>query len=77
MKHHLSSPLLSTPCFGAFHSVCVHLGPFRYCMKLGAKWSELVKLMQKFTPRSRVQIFRNECTRSTPLDPKLMFCFVS
>ena len=24
-------------------------------------------------PRSRVEIFRNERTRSTPLDPKLMF----
>ena len=29
--------------------------------------------MQKFMPRSRVRIFRNERTRSTPLDPKLMF----
>ena len=29
--------------------------------------------MQKFVPRSRVRIFRNERTRSTPLDPKLMF----
>src|SRR6185295_17273162 len=28
---------------------------------------------EKFVPRSRVGIFRNECTRSTPLDPKLMF----
>ena len=29
--------------------------------------------MQKFVPRSRDGIFRNEHTRSTPLDPKLMF----
>ena len=29
--------------------------------------------MQKFVPRSRVGIFRNERTRSTPLDPKMMF----
>ena len=29
--------------------------------------------MQKFVPRSRVGIFHNECTRSTPLDPKLTF----
>ena len=29
--------------------------------------------MQNFMPRSRVWIFRNECTRSTPLDPKLLF----
>ena len=39
-------------------------------MKLGAKRAELV---QKFVPRSRVGIFRNECTLSIPVDPKLMF----
>ena len=33
--------------------------------------------MQKFVPRSRVGIFRNERTLSTPLDPKLMFWCVS
>ena len=33
--------------------------------------------MQKFVPRSRVGIFRNEHTRSTPLDPKLMFWCIS
>ena len=43
-------------------------------MKLGAKRAELV---QKFVPRSRFKIFRNERTRSTPLDPKLMFRCVS
>ena len=32
--------------------------------------------MQKFVPRSRVGIFRNERTRPTPLDPKLMFWFI-
>src|SRR6185503_13645952 len=32
--------------------------------------------MQKFIPRSRVSIFSNECTRSTPLDPKLLFASV-
>ena len=46
----------------------MHLGPFGCLTKLGAKQAELV---QKFVPRSRVGIFRNECTRSTPLDPKL------
>src|SRR6185312_10237153 len=60
-------------CFSAFHIVWVHLGSFRYCMKLGAKRGELVQLMQKFAPRSRVEIFCNERTRSTPLDPKLIF----
>ena len=43
-------------------------------MKLGAKRPERV---QKFVPRSRVGIFRNERTRSTPLDPKLTFWCVS
>ena len=33
--------------------------------------------MPKFVPQSRVGIFRNERTRSTPLDHKLMFWFVS
>ena len=41
------------------------------------KSSKLVQLMQKFMPRCRARTFRNECSRSTPLDPKLMFCFVS
>ena len=35
------------------------------------------ELVQKFVPRSRVGIFRNERTSSTPLDPKLMFWSVS
>ena len=42
--------------------------------KLGAKRAELV---QTFVPGSRVGIFRNERTRSTPLDPKQTFCCVS
>jgi len=37
----------------------VHLGQFGCLTKLGAKRAELV---QKFVPRSRVGIFRNECT---------------
>ena len=52
----------------------MHLGPFGCLTKLGAKRAELV---QKFVPRSRVGIFHNECTRFTPLDPKLMFWRVS
>ena len=47
--------------FIAFLSVWVHLGLFCYGSKLSAKWAELVQLMQKFMPRNRVQIFRNEC----------------
>ena len=42
-------------------------------MKLDAKQGEMVQLMQKFMPRSLFEIFRNERTQSTPLDPKLMF----
>ena len=52
----------------------VHLGLFGCLTKLGAKWANLV---QKFLLRSRVGIFRNERTRSTPLNPKLTFWSVS
>ena len=38
------------------------------------KWAELV---QKFVPRSRIGIFRNEHTGSIPLDPKQMFWCIS
>jgi len=43
-------------------------------VKFGAKRAELV---QKFVPRSRVELFDNERTLSAPLDPKLMFCCIS
>ena len=46
----------------------MHLGPFGCLTELGAKRAEQV---QKFVPRSRFGIFRNERSRSTPLDPKL------
>ena len=64
-------------CFGALHSVCVHLGLFPNCMKLDAKQGELVQLMQKFVPRSHDGIFHNERTQSTPFYPKLMFWCVA
>jgi hypothetical protein len=60
-----------------FWWVSDYLGAFRMfgCLtKLGAKWAEQV---QKFVPRSRVEIFPNERTRSTLLDPKLTFWFIS
>ena len=66
-----------TSCFGVSRSVWVHFGLFHYCAELGAKRIELVQLVQKFVPRSRIRIFRNECTWSTPLDPKLTFWCVS
>ena len=53
-----------------FRTIWVHSRPFCCLTKLGAKRVELV---QKFVPRSRVRIFRNERTRSTTLDPKLTF----
>jgi hypothetical protein len=52
-------------------------GPFRYCTKVDAKLAELMTLSHKFAKQSRVRIFHNEHTRSTPLDPKLMSWGVS
>ena len=49
---------------------------FRYYTELGAQLVELVQLMDKFVPLSRIGIFRNERTQSTPLDPKLKYWFV-
>jgi hypothetical protein len=66
-KRTLSTPLDQKLMFwGRF-------GPFRYCTKVDAKLAELVPLSHKFAKQSRVGIFRNERTRSTPFDPKLMF----
>jgi hypothetical protein len=48
-------------------------GPFRYYTKVNAKLAELVPLTHKFAKQSRVQIFPNERTRSTPLDAKVIF----
>ena len=63
--------------FGAFLSVWVHLEPFHYCTKLGAKWANLVQLMQDFVPQSLIRISWNRRSRSPQLDPKLMFSCVS
>ena len=57
-----------------FRIIWVHLGLFGCVTTLSLK---RVKLMQKFVTRSRVGIFLNERTRSTPLDPKLMILCVS
>jgi hypothetical protein len=48
----------------------VHLAPFGCVTKLSAKRA---KLMQKFVPRSRVGISRNERNGSTPFYSKVMF----
>jgi hypothetical protein len=42
-------------------------------MKINAKLTELVPLSHMFAKQIRVGLFRNERTRSTPFDPKLMF----
>ena len=42
-------------CFGAFRTIWMHLGQLGCLTKLGAKQAEL---MQKFVPRSRIGIFR-------------------
>ena len=60
-------------CFCAFCSVWVHSGLFRYCTKLDVKWAEMVELMHKFVPSTRIGIVCNEHTQCTQLDPKLMF----
>ena len=65
-----SNPLDPKLMFWGVLYYLVHLGPFGCVTKLGVKRAELV---QKFVPRCRVRIFRNELTRSIPLDPKLMF----
>ena len=60
-----------------FYCVPYYLGAFETfgCLtELGAKRAQLV---QKFVPRSRIGIFRDERTRSTPLDPKFMVWCVS
>ena len=72
-----STPWILNSCFGEFHSVWMHLGSFHNCMKFGAKWVELVQLLQKFMPRSHVGIFCNEHNQSTQLDPIPMFRCVS
>ena len=58
-------------CFVLF--VCIR-DQFGWLTKLGAKWAEVV---QKFVPRNRVGIFRNERIQSTTLHCKLTFWCVS
>ena len=48
----------------------MHLGPFGCLKKLSGKRAELG---QRFVPRSRFGMFRNERTRPTLSDPKIMF----
>ena len=59
--------------FGAFHSVWVHLGLFRYDSKLGTKRTELVQLMQKLMPLSHMEFFT--INAPDPLHLILNSCF--
>ena len=61
-----STPLDPKLMFCCVRTILVHLGPFGLLLKLGAKRAEQV---QKFVPRSRVGIFRNQRTQSTPIGP--------
>ena len=69
-----STPLDPKLMFSLFCTIWVHLVPFGCLMKLGEKRAEP---MQKFVPRSRIGIFRNKSTRSTPLDTKLIYWCIS
>ena len=57
-------------CFCVYCTIWMHSGPFGCLTKLDVKRAEVV---QKFVPWSRVGSFRNKRTRSTLLDPYLMF----
>ena len=60
-----------------FWCVSYYLGAFgTVCCVTTLSWKR-AKLVQKFVPRSGVGIFRNERTRSTPVDSKHMFWCVS
>ena len=65
-----STPLHRKLTFSCVYTIWVHAGLFGCLTKLDEMWAEVV---QKFVPRSRVGIFRNELIRSTPLHRKLMF----
>jgi hypothetical protein len=47
-------------------------GPICYCTKVDAKQAELVPLSHKFANQCCIGIFRNERTRCTPFEPKLV-----
>ena len=73
-KRTRSTPLDPKLMFWWFCTILVHSRPLSCLTKLGAKQA---KLVPKFLPGCRVGVFRNEHTRSTPLDPKLTFWCVS
>src|SRR6185503_17917658 len=56
-----------------FWCVLFYLGALRTVWVRYETRCKMGRTSAKVRARSRVGIFRNECTRSTPLDPKLMF----
>ena len=60
-----------------FWCVLFYLGALRTIRLRYEIWCKQAELVQKFVPRSRVETFCNELTRSTPLDPRLMFSCIS
>ena len=60
-----------------FWCVSCYVGAFGTVWLAYETWCKTGRLVQKFVPQSCVGIFRDELTRSTPLDPKLMFWCVS
>jgi hypothetical protein len=71
--------ILSTPLDPKLMFCCVsyYLGAFGTIWLPYETRCKMGRTSAKVRARSRVGFFRNECTRSTPLDPKLMFCCVS
>ena len=77
---------------GIFQNECIRSTPLHrkltfwrvsyYLGAFGTVWlpyetrCKTAELVQKFVPRSRVGIFHNKHTRSTPLYPKLTFCTI-
>src|SRR6185503_19573778 len=56
-----------------FRCISYYLGAFGIVCCVTTLSLKRAKLVQKFVPRSRIGIFHNERTRSTPWDSKLMF----
>ena len=73
MNAHDSHHWTLNSCFGAFLSVWVHLGPFRYCTKMRQTGAINAKVRSTMS----CQIFHNKHFRSIQLDPNLMFWCVS
>ena len=59
-----------------FGCVLFYLGALRTVWVCYETRCKTGRTSAKVRARSRIAIFCNKCTRSTPLDPKLMFCCV-